>query len=59
MSDYKTASVEILEGNHTHKCEICYPSEGYRAKYNVFDGNGPIYTCGSPLSIAVQRVARK
>jgi hypothetical protein len=52
---YKTASVEILEGDHNHWCAVV--SCIALAKYNVFDGNVPMYACGKHLTLAVRRVA--
>jgi hypothetical protein len=59
---YPTASVEILEGDHMHVCDVCrkMTTRSYTlALYNVFDGNGPLYACGRHLGVAVRRVATR
>lgn len=55
---YKTASVEILDGNHMYPCDINH-THFVKATYNVFDGTYPVYACGKHLAAAVQRVATR
>jgi hypothetical protein len=55
-----TASVEILPSKNDFTCDIChslYHERSSQARYNVFDGNTPLYACGTHLALAVRRVA--
>jgi hypothetical protein len=49
-----TASVEILPDHNQWTCDICCIAQ---ARYNVFDGNTPLYACGTHIGQALRRVA--